>query len=1162
MKKKLDAFNIPLNGINLIEASAGTGKTTAIVIMYLRLLLGIEDKKKIKPLLIKEILIVTFTNSAKDEIHKRIKKNIEKLHLCCINNNTSNLILKPFLKKIKNLKEAVYILDRAKRDINNVAIYTIHGFCKDILQLNFFNINEEIIENETSLHLQATEDFWRTHFYGLPKDIIKIILQDYKNPKSLLSELQPIFNFNKVYFKKKINKNQNFITCHAENIEIINIFKKKWLYYNLSIIDIIKKLKINKKIYNISNITRWQKSITKWAQSKTENYQRPITLKYFSQETIKKNIKNNQILCHTFFKDIEEIIQKKISLKDIILFKGIKTITRLLKKEKKKKCLLGFNDLLDNFLKYIKENKKLKKLIIKKYPVAFIDEFQDTNIQQYQIFNILYNIKNEKIALFLIGDPKQSIYSFRGADIFSYLNAKSKIKKHYYLDTNWRSSINICQGINDLFSRNNNSFFYKDIPFIKIFPSLHNKNIKFQIRGKIQKAISFFFKKKEKIHIEDYKEWVAKQCANEICYWLIYARKGEAILINKNQQKILKESDIVVLVKDKNEADIIKDALEKVNIKSIYSSSNKSIFQTSDAYELLLILQTILQPTQIEMLKQSIFTHIFYKILLEGKKQKNTEKLYFIMNKLNKYRTIWKNIGIFYAIKTIILDYQKYSNNLDKYKHYQKNINFLHIAELLEEQSEYLYKESSLLRWFEKKISEKKNILENEHIRYFNQSKLIKIVTIHKSKGLEYPIVWIPFAITYKKSKLYLYHDKKNLKMFFDLDQNKETENITEEERLSEDLRLLYVAMTRTIYHCSLGIGDIINKKNQKKNNNHKSALGYIIQRGKYMDYDNLIKEIYSLSMKSYFSVSFDTMNVKLPDEKKEVYLLSSPKCLIKKIENCFKITSFTKLKKENISIKKSQENQNINYIFNQIKINQEKITFENFPRGEKTGSLIHYILSKINFSEKLNIDFFYKSLKKYKFSEKWASILMSWINNIINIQLKNINFNLSMLKKHQHIKEMQFFLPIQKILHSNNFNRVIQSYDSISSFAPKIYFNPVTGILKGSIDLVFFWKERYYIIDYKSNYLGDNKNSYSLENIKKEIIKNRYDLQYQIYTVALHQYLKKKVKKYKYENNFGGIFYIFLRGINKVKENNSIFYVIPDYLLIKKLIDLFFVKN
>lgn len=1162
MKKKLNIFNISIHGINLIEASAGTGKTTAIILIYLRLLLGIGNKKNIKPLLIQEILIVTFTNFAKNEICKRIKKNIEELHLYCITKKTNNYILQPFLNKIKNLKQAIYILEQAQKNISYISVYTIHGFCKDILKLNLFNINQKIIENENELYLQATEDFWRSYLYPLPKNIINIILKDYKHPKSLLSELKSIFNFNVIYFKKKFTKNQSITSCHDNNIKIINIFKKKWLNYHIVILNIINSLKLNKKIYNEFNITRWEKNITKWAQTKTENYQIPFELKYFLKKQIIKKTINNYVPYHVFFEDIEIIIKKNFSLKDIFLFKAIKTITKTVKKEKKKKFLLGFNDLLNNLLKYIKKDKNLKKSIVQKYPIAFIDEFQDTDIQQYQIFNILYNTNNKKTALFLIGDPKQSIYSFRGADIFSYLYAKSKINKYYYLDINWRSSKDICNAINNLFSRNKKPFFFENISFMKITPALKNKKMEFRISGTVQKAISFFFKKKEKTYIEDYQEWIAKQCANEICYWLIYAERGKALLINENEEKILKASDITILVRNKNEADIIKKSLEKVNIKSIYLSCKKSIFQTNDAYELLVILKSILEPTNIQLLKQSIFTHIFYNILLKHQKLKNIENSYFIIKKIYKYREMWKNIGIFYTIKNIILDYQKNSNDSDQYTYYKKNINFLHIAELLEEKSEYFDKHESLIRWFEKKISDKENVLENEYIRNLNQSDSIKIITIHKSKGLEYPIVWIPFATTYIKSKLNLYHNKKSLKIFFDLNQSEETKNITEEERLSEDLRLLYVAMTRSIYHCSIGIGDIINKKNQKQSDNYKSALGYIIQYGNHMEYDSLLNEINLLNKKSYIEVKYETMNIKFSYIKKNIYLLSQPKFFTNNIKNNFQITSFSKLNKKNFFIQENTHNQNLNDILDQKNIDQKKIALENFPRGKKTGILLHYILRKINFSKKLNIDFFYKSLKKYEFSEKWAPILISWIDNIINSKLKNINFNLSMLKKNKYIKEMNFFLPIQKTLHSIDFNRIIQSFDSLSSLTPNISFNPMTGILKGSIDLVFIWKKRYYIIDYKSNYLGDDQNSYSLKNIKKEIIKSRYDLQYQIYAVALHQYLNKKIKKYKYENNFGGIFYMFLRGIGHNIKHNSIFYIKPNYLLIKNLINLLLVKN
>ncbi|QCI25080.1 exodeoxyribonuclease V subunit beta [Buchnera aphidicola (Rhopalosiphum padi)] len=1159
MRKKLNIFQIPLNGINLIEASAGTGKTSTIAFLYLRLLLGLsEDKKNIKKLPIEEILVVTFTNAAKEELYIRIKKNIEKLYSSCINKKSEDPIFQSFLKKIKNFKEAISILENAKININNASIYTIHGFCQDILQNNTLNFSGEIIENESFLYLQATQDFWRLFFYNLPKKIIKIIYEDYNSPDALLREIKPILQINSlINFKEKFDKKETLISFHEKIINKINIFKKKWLNYNSIMLKIINTLQINKRIYNSFNVFKWQKKITEWAESETKDYKIPICLKYFSEKNIEKNTKNYNFQKHVFFKEIGKILKKNFSLKNIILFYAIKNIPKFIKKEKEKKSLLGFNDLLEILLKNIKKQKILRKIIIKKYPVALIDEFQDTNKQQYQIFNTLY--KNKKTGLFLVGDPKQSIYSFRGADIFSYLHAKYKIKNYYYLDTNWRSSKDICKAINYLFSRNKNPFYFKNIPFEPILSSSKNSNIKFKIKEKNQAAISFFFQKKEKVPIEDYRDWIAKQCANEISYWLNCAKKGEAIISYQNKERVLTEKDIVVLVRNRKEAKIVKESLEKVNITSKYSSPYESVFKTSDAYELLSILKSILDPNDINLLKQSILTHILNKIAVRKIKENPKEEMpYFLIKKLYEYNEKWKNIGIFNTIKAMILEYQQYANNFEIYKNQEKNINFLHIAELLQEKSEDFYKENSLIRWFEKKILEKNTLLENEYIKNFKESKIIRIITIHKSKGLQYPIVWIPFIIDFNKSKSYFYHEKKTLKIFFDNKKNYETLKKSDKERLAEDLRFLYVALTRSIHHCSIGIACLIKKRKKDKNNSdiHQSSLGYIIQDGKCMNYKELLDELKILNKKSYIEVKHEAINLKISTTKDNFYVLSQPQFLLKEIELYSQITSFTKLKKENKYLNNIQY-ENIESCF--FKKKDKKLTIHNFPYGNKTGILIHYILKKIKFNNPLNTSWFYTVLKKFEFSEKWIPTLTSWINDILNLKINNLNITLSSLKKTKYIKELEFFLPIKNILYSQDFNQTIQSLDLISSVSPKIFFNPVTGILKGFIDLVFIFNKKYYILDYKSNYLGNDDNSYSFENIKKEIIKNRYDLQYQLYTLALHQYLKKKIKKYHYKTHFGGIFYMFVRG---VKRKDSIFFTIPNYLLIKELTNLFLKKN
>ncbi|WAI11642.1 MAG: exodeoxyribonuclease V subunit beta [Buchnera aphidicola (Macrosiphum albifrons)] len=1160
--KKLNVFKIFLNGINLIEASAGTGKTFTIVLLYLRLLLGIGEKKTYnKKLLVHEILVVTFTNTAKEELYIRIKDGIQNLYLTCINKKNINPIYNFFLREIKDINEAVYILKKAQNDINNASIYTIHGFCQHILELHTFHLNsifeDKIIDNEDELYLQATQDFWRRAFYNLPENIINIVHQEYKNPDYLLKKIKPFFHMQSINFSEKNLNNKKLTMFHQKNIEKINFFKEIWLIYYKRIPKEINGLKINKKIYSKFNIIRWINNITTWANSETKDYTIPIALKYFSKTNIEKNTINNICLKYIIFEETEKILKKNFSLKNIIMIYAINKIKKFLLKEKQKKSLLGFNDLLNILLKTIQKEKILKNLIRTKYPAAFIDEFQDTDIQQYKIFDLLYK-KNEKTVLFLIGDPKQAIYSFRGADIFSYLYAKSKIKKCYYLDTNWRSSINMCKSINFLFSHHKNPFIFKNIPFIPITPSCKNEKMNFTINGIPQIPMRFFFQEKEEVYIDDYQVWISQQCANEISFWLTCGKAGNAKITTKNGEKILTANDIAILVRNKKEADLIQKELQKLNILSIYSSDKNSVFQTFDAQELLWILESILEPDNEELLRQSISTHILKELSSKIKKKSVNENKYFIIEKLYEYHNIWEKIGIFHMIKTMILEYQINSNTIEININYLKNLNFLHIGELLQEQFQYFHKKISLIRWFQKKILQKTQPTHNEYIRCFDESQSVRIITIHKSKGLEYPIVWIPFSIDFKKSLLSVYHDQKNFKTFFDIKESNENLKLADKERLAEDIRFLYVALTRSILHCSIGIACLTKKTTKKNNSNlHKSSLGYIIQHGKPMNYENLFNQLKIFKMNDFIEVKNNSDNFRLP-MKNNIYLISETNILNKNIKNIWNITSFTQLNKKNKTPKENvKEITAEKFSVKNNKKNNQSFIIHNFPQGKNTGLMMHEILKNLHFLNKKNYNWFSDFLKKYNIPITWTSTLIYWIKNIINSPLGEKKIILSKINKKLCTKELEFFFPINNTLYSRELNKIIQSIDPISIDSPKLFFNPVKGILKGFIDLVFFWEQKYYILDYKSNWLGKNNSFYSDIHIKQEIIRKRYDLQYQIYTIALHKYLQKKIKNYNYKNNFGGIFYFFLRAIDRDQENDGIFYTVPNFSLIEKIITL-----
>lgn len=1162
--KKLDVFKSSIIGVNLIEASAGTGKTFTIILLYLRLLLGIGSNNCLKKIFLSQILVVTFTNAAKEELCTRIKKSIQNLYLACIEKKTTDHCSKLLLKEITNIDEAILILEKAQENINDISIYTIHGFCKTILQSHTFDLNSnfenKITENEDHLYLQATEDFWRNYFYHLPENIIKIIIQDYDSPKSLFKKIKPLLRIKSIVFEPKFKKNETIITFHNKMIKEIINFKKIWLNNNKFIFQKIQDLNINKKKYSKINVARWIKNISEWAQSITENYNIPKVLKYFSEENIKKNMSNDTYLNSIIFAETEKIINKKFSLKNIIIFHAIRDINKLLIKEKNKHSLLGFQDLLNTLLKNIKKDKNLKKIIIKKYPVAFIDEFQDTDINQYEIFNHIYNKENKQTVLFLIGDPKQAIYNFRGADIFSYLYVKSKIKNRFYLDINWRSSEDICKSINLLFQNHKNPFVFKNISYLPISSSIENCKMNFTIKGSSQVAMEFFLENKKIVKIDEYQNWIADQCANQISYWLYYAEKKEAVITTKTGKKILQLNDIAILVRNQREADIIQIALKNKNISSIYSSDKKNIFQTFEAQELLWILQSILNPTDEILLKQSMSTHIFEQ--LQSKvKHESRKKSYFLIERLYQYNKIWKKVGIFYMIKFIILEYQKNFNSLKIEIDYQKNINFLHIAELLQKKSQFFYKKNALIRWFEKKILQKNAFLHDECIRNLNEEKSIKIITIHKSKGLEYPIVWIPFSIDFHESKTPIYHNQKNFKTIFNTNSINKHMALSDKERLAEDVRFLYVAITRSIVHCSIGIACLI--KTTKKRINfdshiHKSALGYIVQDGLSMNYEELLKKINTFN-NNYIEIYKEKEKKRLYKNKKTIYFVLKNNTLKRTITQNYTMTSFTKLQKESSLKLNLQKKLLIEDLLDIEKIKKnKKLTIHNFPKGKNTGLLIHNILKNLNFFNQQDNSWFADILKKYQFTKKWNNILITWIHDIIHTPLNQKDIFLSKLDKTKYIKEFEFFLPIKGKLYSSQINKITQSFDSISTISPNINFNPVTGIIKGFIDLVFFWKNKYYILEYKSNWLGKDNSFYCDKYIKKEMIKHRYDLQYQIYTIAIHTYLTNKIKKYNYKDNFGGVFYMFLRAQEKHQQNNGIFHCIPEYSLINKLIALF----
>ncbi|MXP67747.1 exodeoxyribonuclease V subunit beta [Pantoea sp. Aalb] len=1189
--ESLNPFILPLRSSLLIEASAGTGKTFTIVLLYLRLLLRLGNENAyVRPLSIEEILVVTFTEAATSELRERIRENIHELRLACIRGYSNNVMLMELLKYISNTADAISLLLIAESQIDKAAIFTIHGFCQRMINFNAFEskvfFKHKLIENEELLLKQATADFWRYYCYPLKQDIIRVIVNEWKGPEQLFVTLKPLLQ-GKLSTLSIIPKDGETLELrHDHNLSNIINIKQHWLKLGKQIITLISDSDIDKRSYSNKYLLLWFNQISKWAKSETNSYDIPNNLFRFGQKALQEKTKKNGVSpYHLFFLEIDQFLKKAVSLRDLVIILALKYVRYSVQKEKESRALLGFDDLLiklDAALQLEDNKDQLAQSIRMRFPVALIDEFQDTDPIQYRIFHKLYMNQRDHILL-LIGDPKQAIYAFRGADVFTYIKARNEIKKHYTLGTNWRSSAMMIDSINTLFSQVEMPFLFKDIPFCSVKFTKANHLLTLKFKNCLQPALRFWLHSDHKLTFNEHQNFIAQKCALDISYWIHSGNQKQALLGKIPTLRPIQASDITVLVRNRSEANLIRDALNQVNIPSVYLSNSDTIYMVTEARELLWLLQAVLEPEQGTILRTALATSLlaFNALQIDNLiSYKNQCTWHKIVDMFTRWRLVWEKHGILPMIHTIIQDHQL-AEETSAFRNIERRlINLLHLGELLQEASIKMNSLHALVRYLSRQISlcinennnENNKSVNQQQLRSENNINLIKIVTIYKAKGLQYPLVWFPFATGFREinTDIVLYHDRKYFNSIIDLNASNDILNLAQQEKLSEDLRLLYVALTRSIYHCSVGIIPYFQNTIKKNNKTdfHKSALGYLLQRGKAATEQQLIKILENIKNTGIDVVSSQKLNVQhwkvktIYDNHSSHYdnpLLNARK-VTRKLTDSWCISSYTSLYHQNTyNISDTIPNFGLEFVRKKSNIEQneykiESLTPHDFPRGVKSGIFLHEIFQSLDFMHSPSKHELSEHLSRNGYSLSWQPMLNQWVTNVLNVQLNKEGIKLFELSPNNRLIEMTFYFPINHLLEVQKLDEIMRYNDSLSAEGPILNIPKIYGMLKGCIDLVFRWHNKYYILDYKSNWLGSELNSYNLSAMRKSMITHRYDLQYQLYTLALHRYLKYRMPNYNYEEHFGGVFYLFLRGINVNSFSNGIFYIRPTFNCISKL--------
>ena len=1192
----LNPITLPLNQISLIEASAGTGKTYTIGSLYLRLLLKAGENNFSRPLNVEEILVVTFTDMATEELKKKIRERItdaiDKLTAFAETQDKSSFKNDEFLTALcdnLNIFEAIHRLKLAEQNMDLAAIYTIHGFCRRMLMQYAFHsgihFNLELIKDQSDLLARFANEFWREHFYPLPFEMAHFIANELKSPDYVLSLLKSDLGKNLIVDLENQQALSISITefLHqylGEYFKDIKALKRFWLESAGKISELITEelnkdyakgepKSLSRRSYNTSRLAKWIEQVNAWANDPRDYLLNDTLMSYFTQSALgEKGEEGASPFIAPIFTELEERANALMSpdlLRRIILYHYRQGLQQKLLDYKLNHQEKSFDDLLRLFCEALQgaQGDELAEMIRFQYPFAMIDEFQDTDSKQYAIFSKIYRDNPEKNTGFImIGDPKQAIYRFRGADIFTYLKASDEAQSRFELTKNYRSEKHLVDGVNALFDFPQPPFIYQNIKFTAV--DSRDDHLRFYLNGKAEPAYRFYLTESDKVN----KTEMAKICAISIQHWLKSAAENQAVFQNENTSKTLQAANIAVLVRDKNEAALVKNELQKLGIASVYLSDQNSVFDSNVAKELAWVLKACLNVAERPILN-AIATALFGLNAADIHQiQQNEADWQRWADSFAQYQQTWQRQGILAMLHQILLE-QGISERLLSQATGERDLtDFLHLAEILQQAATLHESEAALLSWFEKQIQGEGR--QEAQIRLESERQLVKIVTIHKSKGLEYDLVWLPFlAVPSKdpsKKDINIYYSKERDETLWDMENR--NLNALYEETFAEELRLLYVALTRAKYQMAFSLPTQFDKK--------WNALHYVLSQGE------IGKEI-NLSDSKNTETLLQTFKEKMRDNveictKPNLEALTALSINTKNdelkaaeftgnIEQDWRITSFTSIEQghrrqnyftESAGKKqavfddaKDYDSQNAIEISTAL-LNENESNILDLPRGKQVGTALHRHFENCYFSDLANTEEIDKLQQSLQLDETFTEPLQNWLQQISHTPLSNeIGIALADLANKDCIKEMPFYLAIREHFDVEAFNHALKAHHHLPS--EPLQFEQIQGMVRGSIDLVFRHNGKYYLVDYKSNFLGSTLADYNQEALKKEMLHSHYDWQYLIYTLALHRYLKSVVPHYDYARDFGGVFYLFLRGMNG-EPQSGVFYDRPSVELITEL--------
>jgi len=1190
--QKLNVLTLPLSGIQLIEASAGTGKTWTLAALYVRLILGHGWSGP--GLMPPQILVMTFTEAATAELRDRIR---DRLAQAAQFFRGHSQVTDDFLQHLQenlgtdlNAQHAER-LEEAAQWMDEAAIYTIHSWSSRMLRQHAFDsqslFDQKRLEDAPALKLKLVKDYWRQCVYPMEVKQLGALKDLGGSPEALLKNIQSLWQ----KFEKSpggfpdVSKDPDpkaLVLAWSqwqERLLALEAQARQLLLNNLpQALDLLSKAlenDLNRNLYRVNKHAYFLRHLSDWASGEEADMD---ALSKFTFEKLNAGLRGGAKPidnAHGVWTAIGLWMAERQSEPEVgvnLLQHAALKVGRAYLLQKRSLANFDFSDLLQRLHAALHApDSRLPQIVRAQFPVAMVDEFQDTDPWQYESLSRIYgaanlpsqetgNAEHENASAFLmIGDPKQAIYSFRGADLPTYLNARHAAESIWTLTENFRSSPEVVNAVNHLFETAQNPFGEVPFELVKTPSPAKSESLRLANGQKLPALTVWHLAADKPLSGKQYSEDMAQICATQM-----------VLLLN---QGIAQPGHMAVLVRDGQEAKRIRQALAQRGVRSVYLSDRDSVYATREALDLACILEAVLQARNAKLLRAALTTRTLCLSLPEIEQVFRAEEDWDIwVERFNVWHTTWRRQGFLPMLYKIVHEQDIGRRMQAEGETAERRLtNLLHLGELLQSASLQLQGESALLRFLTDQLADPQAQGESAQMRLETDAELVQVITFHKAKGLQYPLVFLPFVSNFREDK--------------------DDSLRTAEERLQEDIRLLYVAFTRAQQALWAGVakrqGDFKSKETQAQ-----SALSVLLQRKSADDLQEKLQawascddievvhapEANAQLYKPSIAVSLEAATVARSPSRVLPHAgwTASFSALTRKLSDSKWHATDSGLAREERWLDSQIDNPvaNANDLLaadGKVSAKTEQATFNQFPAGSAYGTLLHDIFewqlkegwpllkneSDLLAEVKIRWQGWWQTqADSLQLKPEDQALCLQLIRQCAATQFTQLGsdqhcFSLSQLNAQNAWPEMGFTFKTHGVS-TLYMDQLISTALHPHKARPALQAQQLNGLLTGFMDIVFEHQGRYYVLDYKSNKLSD----YSQDSITSSMLSHRYDVQYTLYILAVHRLLKSRLPGYNYEQHVGGAIYLYLRGIDQAGQGCYVHK--PSYDLIHALDEAF----